>query len=93
MVTNDPPPLLHFEVNSISPSILHDRGKERQADHSLYLVPADCLLLISRDLHGGHSPTVFSPHRWSCWLSAQIQRSSCTSQQVPLNDELAIDWW
>jgi hypothetical protein len=49
---------------------------------TLFGACADYLLLIFRDLHGGHSPAVFSPHRWSCCLLAQIR---CSVLHVPPN--------
>jgi len=61
MVTNDPPTRLHFEGNSISPPILHDRGKERQADHSLYLVPALTASSSSRVTFTAATPLLSSP--------------------------------
>jgi len=50
---NDPPTWLHLEEKPFSPSFLHD-----QDCHPLTLfgARADYLLLILRDLHGGHSP-------------------------------------
>lgn len=54
---------------------------------TLFGACADYLLLIFRDLHGGHSPAVFSPHRWSCCLPAKIR---WFFMYLPTS---ATEWW